>query len=160
MADIIPIRPTVQIGDRGTKGEIPAFVSSGVSGNTSLVDNAQELPLSLQVKYVRTVSVNEIAKSDGGEPMDESIKMLVDRMDKDLREHRQEIRDRDARLQSEFQEREKRTHDEVKEREERIISSLAEVKNESTSTKNTVIGLTISVILGVAAMVLAVVLSK
>lgn len=49
----------------------------------------------------------ETAAGRGDEHMDESTKIILDRIDKDIREHKQETRDRDARLQSEMQEREK-----------------------------------------------------
>ncbi|WP_339194230.1 hypothetical protein MKY95_20885 [Paenibacillus sp. FSL P4-0176] len=114
-----------------------------------------------------------------GNNMDESTKALINRLDQDMRDHKQEIRDRDAAITADAKERENRYRDEMKaqderwrqeskEREERLMSALNDMKNElrsdfqdvkdeSRTTRNTVIALTISIILGVAAMVLAVI---
>lgn len=61
-----------------------------------------------------------------GDIMDDGYKKLLDRLDQDIRDHKQEIRDRDERLQSEMQERERRIHEEAKEREERILAAIQE----------------------------------
>ncbi|MCY9513328.1 hypothetical protein [Paenibacillus apiarius] len=128
--------------------------------------------------YESSAAINE----SGGKNMDESTKMLIDRLDQDLRDHKQEVRDRDTKILTDAQEREQRYRtelveqhklfrEEAKEREERMMSAMNEmkaelkesfkdVKDESKTTRNTVIALTISVILGVATMVLAVFLAK
>ncbi|MEK3867029.1 hypothetical protein MHH60_26515 [Paenibacillus sp. FSL H7-0716] len=82
--------------------------------------------------------------SKGGDHMDESTKHLIDRIDRDLRDHKQEVRDRDARLQSEMQEREnryredlleqeKRFRQESKEREERFMSAIEGMRTDLKS---------------------------
>lgn len=113
----------------------------------------------------------EIASGKGDEIVDDSTKILLERIDRDVRDHKQEVRDRDARLQMEFQEREKRIYEETKEREERILKALDDVrkglkddfkeaKDEAKATKWSVLALAISTILGIAAMVIAVLLEK
>lgn len=125
----------------------------------------QNLMTELNRLYIQKIYENNNKVSDIS--MDENVKMILERMDRDLREHRQEIRDRDMRLQAEFQEREKRIHDEIKEREERFVQYLQEikqnineVKEDNRTTRNTVIALAISVILGVAALAVTFVASQ
>jgi len=105
--------------------------------------------------------------------MDEGYKRLIERLEQDMRDHKQEIRDRDARLQADAAEREKRYHDEAKEREERIMKTLERMESKLDSTvermdakidtisdkivethRHTQI-MSVTVILGVAAMVVA-----
>lgn len=103
--------------------------------------------------------------------MDEATKTILDRLDQDIRDHKQEVRERDSRILADAQEREKRYREEMlkqnhlfrqeaKEREERMLNNVQELKNDFRATKNTVIALTIAVIIGVASMVLAIVLNK
>ncbi|AQT83475.1 hypothetical protein ERICIV_02480 [Paenibacillus larvae subsp. larvae] len=63
-------------------------------------------------------------------PMDELNKSLLERMERDIREHRQEVANRDSRLQAEMQEREKRIREDNKEREERIFKVLDTISSE------------------------------
>lgn len=74
------------------------------------------------------------ASSEGGanNMSDNTFKYLLDRLDQDIRDHKQEVRDRDQRLQAEMAEREKRYRDEAKEREERILSA---IKQQSEDAK-------------------------
>lgn len=82
--------------------------------------------------------------------MDDSTRALINRLDQDMRDHKQEIRDRDAALLSDAKERETRYRDEMKvqndlfrkesqEREERmekmILSLSSEIKTELNSFK-------------------------
>lgn len=74
-------------------------------------------------------SMREIAPTSeqgGTHNMEEGYKRLLDRLDQDIRDHRKEIAERDARLQAEMREREARLHAEMREREERIIKVLEE----------------------------------
>lgn len=118
------------------------------------------------------------SSKESGDDMDSGYQKLIDRLDQDMRDHKQEIRNRDSALLKDAQERENRykqemieqnsrLREEAKEREERILNAIndlksdfKDVKDESKTTRNTVIGLTVSVIIGVAAMVLAMVLAK
>jgi hypothetical protein len=74
--------------------------------------------------------------------MDEGYKKLFDRLDQDMRDHKQEIRDRDARLQTEIAEREARYHKESAEREDRIMAAIADsgerMRNEMSEIRQTV----------------------
>jgi len=126
---------------------------------------------------------------EGGNHMDEATKTILERLDKDIRDHKQEVRERDAKIIADAQEREQRYREEAKEREERMLhivqemksdmkdlkaemksdlqsfktemkSDIQDIKEECRSTRNTVLVLTLSVILGVAAMVLAIVFAK
>lgn len=76
-------------------------------------------------------------KQKGGAGMEDGYKKLIDRLDLDIRDHKQEIRDRDARLQSEMQEREERIHREAKEREERILNSITSLGTQLDNKINT-----------------------
>lgn len=58
--------------------------------------------------------------ANGSEHMDDNTRVMLEQLKEDMREHKQEIRDRDARLQLEMQEREERYRQDSKEREERI----------------------------------------
>ena len=73
-------------------------------------------------------------EGEGGEKMDEGYKKLLDRQDQDIRDHKQEIAARDARLQNEMAEREARYHKESAEREERIISAIKDLKLDVTKS--------------------------
>lgn len=121
-------------------------------------------------------------KEQEGDRVDENTKIILDRLDKDIRDHKQEVRDRETRLLTDAQEREQRYRndlleqqrlyrEEAKEREERMMGAMnqmktdlmeafKDVKEESKVTRHTVIALTISVVLGVAAMVVAMFLAK
>jgi len=153
------------------------FILSGESGDQ------------LIVKFVELSLEGQRIIRQGDTNMDESTKMLLDRLDRDLREHRQEIRDRDARLQAEFQEREQRIREETKEREERILRALQEIKQDMADFKSeirqdiedfkseirkdvtdikednramrsTLITLTISVMVGIAGAIIAFITSR
>jgi phage host-nuclease inhibitor protein Gam len=80
--------------------------------------------------------MDELRESGEQKVMDDATKLLLDRIERDIREHKQETRDRDARLQSEFQEREKRIHDESVEREQRILAAIGDIKNEISTLKS------------------------
>jgi hypothetical protein len=110
---------------------------------------------------IREVSYNEVksgfdetaASANGGENNmnNDAFKYIIDRLDQDMRDHKQEIRDRDARLQAEMKEREDRYRqdrkeleerflvlvqkqsEEAKEREERMINAIRELKAETKS---------------------------
>ncbi|MCG7385132.1 hypothetical protein [Paenibacillus sp. ACRRY] len=77
--------------------------------------------------------------------MDDSTKVLLNRLDQDMRDHKQEIRDRDASILTDAKERENRYREELKaqderwrqetkEREERILRAI-EQGNESTEKR-------------------------
>lgn len=76
------------------------------------------------------------SRSKDGDHMDESTKLLLERMDQDIRDHKQEIRDRDARLQNEMQERERRLQEDLRQREERMIAAMGDLKNEIVSIRD------------------------
>lgn len=67
------------------------------------------------------ITASGVVEERSESAMDEGYKRLIDRLDQDIRDHKQEIRDRDARLQADAEQRENRYHDEAKEREERLI---------------------------------------
>lgn len=112
---------------------------------------------------------------EGGGGMDDGTKMILEQMDKDSREresrYHNDAKERESRYREEMKAQDERWKQESKEREDRLLSAIndmksdlrsdfKDVKDEAKTTKFTVIGLTISVILGVAAMVIAVVLAK
>jgi hypothetical protein len=114
--------------------DIPV-VHQGQSTNDDIERQANTLYSSMSGNYPSLIA-NQIAspfyeqaaaeqEKDGGH-MDEGTKYLLDRLDKDFRDHKREVAERDARLQSEMQEREQRIHQEAKEREERILSAIQE----------------------------------
>lgn len=93
---------------------------------------------------------NHLREVAGGDAMSNYDKM-IDRLDQDMRDHKQEMRDRDALLQSEMKEREERYRqdrkeleerflgfiqkqsEEAKEREERMLNAIRELKTETKS---------------------------
>ncbi|WP_339309780.1 hypothetical protein NZ043_27675 [Paenibacillus sp. FSL k6-2145] len=110
-----------------------------------------------------------------GDSMDESNKWTLDHLTRDAREREEryykDAQEREKRYREDMLEQDRRWRQESKEREDRLLSAIndmksdlrsdfKDVKDEAKTTKFTVIGLTISVILGVAAMVVAVVLAK
>ncbi|MBH0174751.1 hypothetical protein IHV09_14380 [Fictibacillus sp. 23RED33] len=82
------------------------------------------------------IEIDDSTNQKGGKYMDDGYKKLIDRLDQDMRDHKQEIRDRDSRLQSEMQEREERTIRDAKEREERILNSITILGNQLDSKMN------------------------
>lgn len=73
------------------------------------------------------------ASDEGGvnNMSDNTFKYLLDRLDQDIRDHKQEIRDRDARLQAEMQEREERNREDRKLLEDRIIALIQKQTEEA-----------------------------
>lgn len=65
---------------------------------------------------------------EGGDRVDEATKTILERLDKDIRDHRQELRERDSSTLADTQEREKRYQKEAKEREERMTNLVQEIK--------------------------------
>lgn len=149
------------------------FQKNAAKGNFAVV-----IPIGSKIQNNDQIHKETSATTDNtgrGDNMDDSTRTLLNRLDQDMRDHKQEMRDRDASILADAKERENRYREEMKaqderwrqeskEREERIISALNDmkgdfndIKEESRTTRNTVIGLTVSVILGVAAMVLAVI---
>lgn len=113
------------------------------------------------------VAIGEIAatgdKKESGGQMDDYLKVLIEKLDTDARE-------REQRYHKDAQEREQRYREEAKEREERIASALhdlktdlkaemTEVKNEVRNTKINLTALSITTILGIAAMVVGVLIA-
>lgn len=149
--------------------------------NNKIVDEKKEksdlVRKYMELNFMDTIKYQSATRK--GEEMDDSAKTLLNRLDQDIRDHKQEMRDRDASILADAKERENRYRDEMKaqderwrqeskEREERLMSAINDMKNdlrsdfqdvkeESRTTRNTVIALTVSIILGIAAMVIAVV---
>lgn len=105
-----------------------------------------------------------------GNHMDEATKTIFDRLDKDIRDHKQEVRERDARILADAQEREKRYREEAKEREERMIGVIREMKVDINtkltsieakvdSTYKYISNMTIAVIIGIAAIVITAIIA-
>ncbi|MCL6636717.1 MAG: hypothetical protein K6T26_02100 [Alicyclobacillus sp.] len=67
----------------------------------------------------------------GGDPMDEGYKRLIDRLDQDMRDHKQEMRDMHAVYQRDAAEREARFREEAKEREDRILAEIRAMREET-----------------------------
>ncbi|MCM3272620.1 hypothetical protein [Paenibacillus elgii] len=65
----------------------------------------------------------------GGDRMDESTKMMIERLERDSRE-------REERYHNDAQERERRYREENKEREDRIIGAIQEIKSDIKEMKN------------------------
>lgn len=61
-----------------------------------------------------------------GDSMDESTNTLLNRLDKDMRDHKQEIRDRDASILSDARERELRYREEMKTQQELYLKESKE----------------------------------
>lgn len=65
---------------------------------------------------------------------EEYMQRMLDRLDQDMRDHKQEMRDRDARLQADAQEREARYRTESKEREDRYRAEMKEREDRLIKT--------------------------
>lgn len=115
----------------------------------------------------------------GASRMDETSRVLFERMDRDIRDFKKEAAEREERARKDAKEREDLARAEAKEREERMMSILSEmksdfrndlsdmradinsklsdIKSDTRASKNTLITLSVTTILGVAAMVIAVI---
>ncbi|WHX37432.1 hypothetical protein QNH38_08295 [Paenibacillus polymyxa] len=114
-------------------------------------------------------------KTEAGDNMEDSTKLLLERIERDSRErearYHKDAQEREQRYRDEMQEQDRRLRQEAKEREERILNAIVEVKtdlkqefqdvkDESRTTRNTVIALTVAIIIGIAGMVITVVLTR
>jgi len=87
-------------------------------------------PLSNKYQHVYSEilnNINEMSYGIGDQSMDEGFKKLIDRLDQDMRDHKQEMRDRDARLHNEMMEREERTS--------KMVENLLNAQNQLLDTK-------------------------
>jgi hypothetical protein len=117
---------------------------------------------------------DDLIERGGDGSMDDSSKLMIERLDRDSREreerYHKDAQEREQRYRQEMLEQDRRSRQEAKEREERLMASIEslktdlkqdfkDVKDESRTTRNTVIGLAISVIIGIAAIVVAFILA-
>lgn len=107
-------------------------------------------------------------QSGGDNSMDESTKMLLERIERDSREreerYHREAQEREERYRADMLEQDRRFRQDLKEREERMVSlvngistDISDVKTEFTETKKHVQSLVTTNIWGMIATVLAIV---
>ncbi|MGF9911230.1 hypothetical protein ABEX47_13130 [Paenibacillus ehimensis] len=123
---------------------------------------------------VSAVNINQLQAAidniEGGDRMDESTRMIIERLERDSRE-------REERYHKDAQERERRYREENKEREERITNMIADLKTEIKSdfknfdnkldkietkvdsTYKHISAITIATIVGIGACVVAIIIA-
>lgn len=106
--------------------ENPKFRNVHIKKEYDIINSENTALHEIQRSQMETASSNQ----GGSGHMENVYQQLIDRLDQDIRDHKQEMRDRDARLQAEAHKREELYRAESKEREERMIKAFDELKND------------------------------
>lgn len=114
--------------------ENPKFKNIYLKKEYDIIKDEYEALHEVQRSRLETAS----ASQGGDGKMENVYEKLIDRLDQDIRDHKQEIRDRDAKWQAEILKREEFYRSESKEREQRIIKAFDDLKNDFKDVKNDV----------------------
>ena len=110
---------------------------SNTDGKYDKID-IEELAESISQQLFENVMETASTNQGGAGEMENVYQKLIDRLDQDIRDHKQEVRDRDAKWQAEILKREEFYRSESKEREQRIIKAFDDLKNDFKDVKNDV----------------------
>lgn len=152
---------------------------SNTDGKYDKID-IEELAESISQQLFENVMETASTNQGGAGEMENVYQKLIDRLDQDIRDHKQEVRDRDAQYQRDAQEREERfmkyfddkfdNHKKLlDERFKNMDSNIQDIKNEMTNVTNRVdqihsrvdglkyfiVGSTITLLIGIAGVVYA-----
>ncbi|WP_226000876.1 hypothetical protein [Paenibacillus sp. BJ-4] len=158
------------------------YLSSDITDGKVRNHHPQNKGFSLLEQRIRDILIGNYEtatttenNAEAGDNMDDSTKLLLERIERDSRErearYHKDAQEREQRYREEMKEQDRRLRQEANEREERILNAIAEVKtdlkqdfqdvkDESRTTRNTVIALTVAIIIGIAGMVITVVLTR
>lgn len=150
--------------------ENPRFRNVHIKNEYDIIDSENIAWHEIQLSQTEAASTNQ----GGAGEVENVYQQLIDRLDQDMRDHKQEMRDRDAQYQRDAQEREKRYREEMKDRMDtitnivsdsekrienrmdRMESRLDGIEDHTRSLVNTNFWQGIATIIGIAAIAVAV----
>lgn len=137
------------LGEKATEVQTPAIVLLVSGDRIHILNDPRQihgaiLAASQYDGKMEVAATTEEGRSDMEAYM-KAIKTLIDRLDQDIRDHKQETRDRDARLQDEFKEREGRLMGAI----DKIDQKIDRVEQKTVESMRWTITLGVTIILGV-----------